>query len=89
MTEDRRDPARPDRRIMMRAGGRRRSDPSAEWMSITRFAEKYAVHRKTVLKWLHADILLTYRVGSVLRVRDLPPDLQAELRKLDHPGNPV
>lgn len=89
MNEERRDPSTPDRRRMPRFGGRRRTDSRAEWMSVTNFAEKYGIDRKTVRKWLRAEILLTYQVGLLIRVRDLPPDAHIALRKLGHTGKVV
>lgn len=72
MSEDRR--AQPDRRAGIRRGGRRASDPPPEWVSISEFARRYGVARGTVYKWLAEEILVVYRVGSLIRVRNIPPD---------------
>jgi hypothetical protein len=72
--EDRRDPCRPDRRKVPRPGGRRETDEPCEWLSISDYARRYGVDRATVYKWLRADILLIYRVKTLVRIRNLPPD---------------
>lgn len=72
---ERRDVAKPDRRrTLSRPGGRRATDPPADWISIAAYAVRYGVNRHTVYKWLDADILDTYQAGSILRIRNLPPD---------------
>lgn len=45
-----------------------------EWLSRAAYAEKYGVSLRTVWKWLDVGALETYRVGKILRIRDLPPD---------------
>lgn len=71
---DRRDPLRSDRRRMPRPGGRRTDDPPPDWVSITEFAQRYGVTRGKVYEWLAAKILWTYQVGTLTRIRNLPPD---------------
>jgi excisionase family DNA binding protein len=72
---DRRDPEQGDRRkLMTRVGGRRATDPVADWLSISDFAVRYGIDRSTVYKWLGEALLETYRVGSLLRIKNLPPD---------------
>lgn len=72
--DDRRDPSQPDRRKTARVGGRRANDPPPDWISISAFARKYGVDRSIVYKWLRAQVLDTYEVGTLLRIRNLPPD---------------
>jgi len=77
MAEDRRDADQPDRRFSSRARvntGRRDTDPPAEWLSVTAYARVHGVSRRTVQKWLRAAILKTYRVGTLIRIRNIPPD---------------
>ena len=76
MNVDRRDPLRPDRRkLLARVGGRRATDTTdREWLTVTAFAARYGVSRGTVYKWLAGRHLETYEQGTVLRVRNLPPD---------------
>lgn len=62
---------------MPRLGGRRATDDQPDWLSISAFARKYGIDRTTVYKWLSCELLLTYRVGNLLRVRNLPPDQHA------------
>jgi hypothetical protein len=72
---DRRNPQQPDRRrALARPGGRRATDPPAEWITITAFADRYGVNRHIVYKWLANKLLDIYEVGSLLRIRNLPPD---------------
>lgn len=63
-----------DRRLSPRVGGRRASDIPAEYVTVTEFARRYGVGRDTVHKWIGAGILRFYRVETVVRVRNLPPD---------------
>lgn len=75
MTSDRRNPNQMDRRSTVpRRGGRRAQDLPAEWVSATIYAQRYGIDRKTVRKWLRAQILRTYQVGTLLRIRNLPPN---------------
>lgn len=47
---------------------------SCQWVSVSEYARIYGVDRATVYKWLkHGGILETYRVGSLRRVRHVPP----------------
>lgn len=72
---ERRDPKNAERRTMLpRRGGRRETDPPADWVTISAFARRYGIDRHTVYKWLDARILQTYAVGKLLRIRNLPPD---------------
>lgn len=68
---------RPDRRILPRPGGRRATDPPADWLSVTDYARVHGVSRTTVNKWMRAAILQTYRVGKLIRIRNIPPDEHA------------
>ena len=44
------------------------------WVSVSDYAWLYGVDRATVYKWLSVDgILDTYRVGSLRRIRNVPP----------------
>jgi excisionase family DNA binding protein len=72
VADDRREIA--DRRIVPRPGGRRATDEPPEWVTVSAFARKMGVDRGTVYKWLEAGILDTYRVGLLLRIRNIPPD---------------
>lgn len=42
-------------------------------MSISAYARAYGVDRSTVYKWLDAGLLVTYRVGRLIRVKHQPP----------------
>ena len=44
-----------------------------EWLSVTRYAQTYGVHRSTVYKWVTVGVVDIYRVGRLLRVRNEPP----------------
>lgn len=46
---------------------------STDWLSITAYARIYGVHRNTVQKWLSSHLLVCYRVGRVIRIKDQPP----------------
>lgn len=63
----------PDRRGPGREGGRRQTDPQQEWVSISDYARIYGIDRATVYKWLRADLLVVYQVGTLRRLRNLPP----------------
>ena len=76
-----------DRRALPR-GGRRSTDPPAEWLSITAYAQQYGVTRGTVYKWLTSNLLCTYRLGPVRRIRNLPPDQHASERTEKGPRCP-
>lgn len=78
MTEDRRQRTR---RSPNRAGGRRATDRQPEWLSVTLYAEKYGVDRNTVYKWLKAGLLVSYRVESLVRIRNLQPNQHRALLK--------
>lgn len=71
---DRRDPEQSTRRKLARPGGRRAGDPPVEWLTVNEFADAYSVSRSTVHKWLRAEILEIYRVGALIRIRNLPPN---------------
>ena len=45
-----------------------------DWLSISAFARAYGVDRGTVYKWLKSELLDTYRVGKLERIRNLTPD---------------
>lgn len=77
---DRRDPRRPDRRVIFRAGGRRRTDTSADWLSVSDYARRYGVDRGTVYKWLNAELLDVYKMGLIVRIRNRPPDQHEHAR---------
>lgn len=51
----------------------RELDQAEQWVSISRYALIYGVSRRTVHKWLRAQLLETYRVGWLVRVRNQPP----------------
>lgn len=80
---ERRDPEFPDRRQAARTGGRRASDPPSEWISVPAYAAKYGADASTVHKWLKADVLIHYRVGTLIRVRDLPPNVHLERKRAE------
>jgi excisionase family DNA binding protein len=52
-----------------------------DWVSVTTYARIYGVDRATVYKWLREKLLDTYRVGRVLRVRNLEPDRHDSARR--------
>jgi hypothetical protein len=70
---DRRDPSKSTRRSSARRGGRRASDLPPEWLSVSDYAHCYGVDRDTVHKWLQADLLESFRVGKLIRIRHTPP----------------
>jgi hypothetical protein len=83
---DRRNPQQPDRRrTLARPGGRRASDPPAEWITIAAYAVRYGVNRHIVYKWLAAHLLDIYEVGSLLRIRNLPRTNTPPQRKINYP----
>jgi hypothetical protein len=69
----------PDRRAPDRKGGRRATDVQPEWISVGVFARLYGVDRRTVRKWLACELLDIYRVGALIRIRNLPPDEHAKM----------
>jgi hypothetical protein len=84
---DRRDPDRADRRqTSMRAGGRRATDPPADWVSVSDYAARYGIDRSTVYKWLGEELLEIYRVGSLLRIKNLPPNQHQRVPRVDPCG---
>lgn len=44
-----------------------------EWISITRYAQKYGIARHTLYKWMDAGIVEFFRVERCVRLRDRPP----------------
>ena len=46
----------------------------SEWVTVKRYAVIYGIDRGTVYKWLRAGILDTYRVGTLRRIRNRPPE---------------
>lgn len=44
-----------------------------DWLSISAYARAYGIDRRTVYKWLEARLLITYRVGTLTRIKDQPP----------------
>jgi hypothetical protein len=86
---DRRDPDRPDRRKSSRPGSRRADDPPPDWLSISDFAKRYGIDRGTVYKWLRAQLLDVYRVDTLLRIRNLPPDQHAAQKQRPNLDPPV
>lgn len=63
-----------NRRRLPRPGGRRADDDPPEWVTISSYADRFGVNRTTVYKWLGEGLLETYRVGALVRVRNVPPD---------------
>jgi hypothetical protein len=62
------------RRGPQRTGGRRATDPTSDWVSISDYARIYGVDRGTVYKWLQTPgVLDTYSVGTLRRIRNIPP----------------
>lgn len=62
------------RRGPQRTGGRRATDPTSDWVSISDYARIYGVDRGTVYKWLEIPgTLETYSVGTLRRIRNIPP----------------
>lgn len=53
---------------------RRACDVEQEWLTISGYAKKYNANRRTVYKWIAAGLLTTFKVGYVVRVKDLPPE---------------
>lgn len=43
------------------------------WLSITAYAEKYAVSRRTVYKWIDCGLVDAFKVERVIRLKDFPP----------------
>lgn len=48
--------------------------PEPNWLSVTEYAASYGIDRSTVYKWLAAQLLETYREGTILRIKNLPID---------------
>ncbi len=67
-----------DRRSPDRLGGRRANDPQPQWVSLSVYARIYGLDRATVYRLLRlTGVLDTYTVGSLRRIRNVPPrDLQ-------------
>jgi hypothetical protein len=51
----------------------RTSRQEADWLSIASYSRKHGVSRGIVYKWLKANLLDTYQVGNLLRIRNQPP----------------
>jgi excisionase family DNA binding protein len=43
------------------------------WLSISAYARAYGIDRGTVYKWLEARVVISYRVGRLIRIKDEPP----------------
>lgn len=71
--EDRRNPTLPTRRGSGRKGGRRREDIPQDWVSPSEYAVRHSVGKTTVFKWIRQGLLTVYRAGSVVRIRNIPP----------------
>jgi uncharacterized protein YggL (DUF469 family) len=48
----------------------------SEWLSIAAYGRCYSADRKTVRKWLEGGLLITFRVGRVIRIKNQPPIVQ-------------
>ena len=46
---------------------------SPRWLSVSAYARTYGIDRSTVYKWLADGLLITYRVGRLIRVKDQRP----------------
>src|SRR5688572_3613836 len=57
------------------------ADVPPDWISVSGFARKYEMDRSIVWKWLRNDQLIMYRVGRVVRIRDVPPDRHFRQRR--------
>ena len=44
-----------------------------EWISISDYARKYGITRHTVYKFIGAGVVRFYKVGSLTRIYDAPP----------------
>lgn len=61
---------------MMSAGTSDQSNTplrAAEWVSISAYARIHQIDRVTVYKWIQAGLLVYYRVGAVVRIKNQPP----------------
>lgn len=58
----------------------------APWLSISAFARRYGVDRGTVHKWLNQKLLDHYRVGLIVRVKNIPPDQHCQPAPVDKCG---
>lgn len=47
--------------------------PNNTWLSIGAYARAYGLTRRTVKKWLAADLLEVYRFMGVTRIRNREP----------------
>lgn len=45
----------------------------SDWLTISQYADAYAVSRPTVYKWLEAGLLTFFQVHRTIRVRNIPP----------------
>jgi excisionase family DNA binding protein len=48
------------------------------YLSIAGYARTYGISRHTVYKWLEAGVLQTYRVDTLVRIKNVPPDEHQE-----------
>lgn len=44
------------------------------YLSIASYARTYGISRHTVYKWLDSGLLQTYRVDTLVRIKNLPPN---------------
>lgn len=62
-----------DRRRSGRPGGRRISDVPPDWVSVTEYAYRHSVDRRTVYKWMRAGLIEFYQVELLIRIRNVAP----------------
>jgi excisionase family DNA binding protein len=43
------------------------------WISVRHYCERHGVNRQTIYKWIECGVVAHWRVGRVLRIRNLPP----------------
>jgi len=50
----------------------------ATWVSISAYARIHGLHRNTVAKWVKLEAVEYWRKGKVVRVKNEPPQDEAE-----------
>lgn len=61
------------RRARTRPGGRRGDDIPKDYVSVTEYAHRHSVDRRTVYKWMTNGNVDFYQVEALIRIRNVPP----------------
>lgn len=64
------------RRRSGRDGGRRAGDIPQDYVSVTEYALRHSVDRRTVYKWMANGLVEFYRVEQLIRIRNVKPDTE-------------